>query len=196
MGRQAKVSICHFVPREIRIVGAAVGLGGKLILTVSFFGRLGLFGSSPPESKPIAVRIGGRGGILEPDGFGSGFWSSDVINAQMLAPPPQPVPIVIRANIGSKVESSESGESTLCLSKSTKNQTTVNITAERRPRRKSPCKMKRSRPCARSCFQACSSDSVILVKWPTVNQRIPRGAADQGLKLLEIAEVSQPGHEG
>ena len=85
--RQHDISTSHFVPDLSppgnRIVGPAVGLGGKLILTVSFYGRLGLFGTSPAESKPIAVRIGGRGGIIEPDGFGTGFWSSGTINVQM-----------------------------------------------------------------------------------------------------------------
>ena len=80
--RHHQISICHFVPPEIRMVGSAIGLGGKLILTVSFLGRFGLSGSSSPESKPTAVRIGGRGGIIEPDGFGSGCSSSFFINAQ------------------------------------------------------------------------------------------------------------------
>jgi len=78
-----KISIGHLVSPEMRIVGGVVGLGGRLILTVSFFGcRFGLSGSSPPESKPMAVRIGGRGGIREPDGCGCGFWSSGFIGAQ------------------------------------------------------------------------------------------------------------------
>jgi hypothetical protein len=85
--RQHRISISHFVPAVPppgnRIVGAAVGLGGKLILTVSFFGRFGLSGSSPPESKPTAVRIGGRGGFIEPEvaGFGAGVSSSFCIDA-------------------------------------------------------------------------------------------------------------------
>jgi len=38
----------------------------------------------PPESKPTAVRIGGRGGFIEPEvaGFGAGLSSSFCIDAQ------------------------------------------------------------------------------------------------------------------
>jgi hypothetical protein len=71
-------------PPGSRIVGAVVGLGGKLILTVPFFGPFDLSGSSPPESKPTAGRIGGRGGFIEPEvaGFGVGLSSLFCIDAQ------------------------------------------------------------------------------------------------------------------
>jgi hypothetical protein len=62
------------------MVGAAVGLGGKVILTVSLRRRL------PESSSPAAARTtvprGGRGGGTEAAGFGSGWWSSFFINAQ------------------------------------------------------------------------------------------------------------------
>jgi uncharacterized spore protein YtfJ len=63
-------------PPGNRIVGPAVGLGGKLIRTVSFFGCGFGFGSSPAKSVPVAVPRGGRGGFMEPElaGFGSGFF--------------------------------------------------------------------------------------------------------------------------
>jgi hypothetical protein len=85
--RQHEISISHFVPAVppgIRIVGAAVGLGGKLILTVSFFGRFGLSGSSSPKPVAITVPCGGRGGFIPPDvaGFGAGLSSSFCIDAQ------------------------------------------------------------------------------------------------------------------
>lgn len=60
------------------MVGAAEGLGGKLILTVAFF-ILNLFlleSSSSSGPKAIAVRRGGIGGGTAPEGFGSGGWPS------------------------------------------------------------------------------------------------------------------------
>jgi hypothetical protein len=82
---QDRISINHFVPDVYppgnRIVGAAVGFGGKLILTVSF--RLRLSASSS-EPDPITVPRGGRGGFMPPGvaGFGAGCWSSFCIDAQ------------------------------------------------------------------------------------------------------------------
>jgi hypothetical protein len=83
--RQQEISICHFAPdvspRGNRIVGAAVGFGGKVILTVSFRLRLS---ESSSEPAPITVPRGGRGGFIEPElaGFGAGFSSSFGIDAQ------------------------------------------------------------------------------------------------------------------
>jgi hypothetical protein len=52
-------------PPDNRIVGGVVGLGGKLIRTVSFLGCRFGFGSSPPKSVPTTVPRGGRGGFME-----------------------------------------------------------------------------------------------------------------------------------
>jgi hypothetical protein len=75
-----KISICHFVPPEIRMVGAVVGLDGKLILTVSLRRRRPE--PSSPASALTTVPRGGRGGGTEAAGFGSGWRSSFFINAQ------------------------------------------------------------------------------------------------------------------
>lgn len=59
------------------MVGAVDDLGGKLTLTVSFFG-CGLFpsGSSSSGPSPTTVRCGGRGGGRLPDGSVLGCESS------------------------------------------------------------------------------------------------------------------------
>jgi hypothetical protein len=56
------------------MVGAAEGFGGRLIRTVSFFGRtrFGLFSSSSPKPTARFGLRGGRGGGTDGCGFGSG----------------------------------------------------------------------------------------------------------------------------
>jgi hypothetical protein len=64
------------------MVGAAEGFGGKLMRTVSFFGRF--FGSSSSSPKPVATvgPRGGRGGGLLTCGFGFGFCSSGMVRCK------------------------------------------------------------------------------------------------------------------
>jgi hypothetical protein len=54
-----------------RTVGGVVGLGGRLILTTSFFGN-----TPPSPHSPTTTFFGGRGGRIEPPGCGSGSLSS------------------------------------------------------------------------------------------------------------------------
>src|SRR5580658_5532704 len=57
------------------VLRTAIGLGGKLILTVSFFGRQ-LPPPSPLGASPTAGGSGRRGGKRTPAGLVSGFGSS------------------------------------------------------------------------------------------------------------------------
>jgi hypothetical protein len=72
--RLHKIFASHFAlavpPPDRRIVGPAVGFGGKLILTVSL--RLRLLESSSPEPASTVGPCGGLGGGLLPAGFVSG----------------------------------------------------------------------------------------------------------------------------
>jgi hypothetical protein len=52
------------------IVGAEVGLGGKLMRTVSFFGW----------TLPVSVFFGGAGGTVGGPGVGLGMWSAIYFN--------------------------------------------------------------------------------------------------------------------
>ena len=69
----------YFVPCvnfDSLMVGDVIGLGGKLILTVSClrFDLLEWFSESPSGDEPTIVPLGGRGGFMEPEdaGFGAG----------------------------------------------------------------------------------------------------------------------------
>jgi hypothetical protein len=66
------------------IVGAAADFEGKLIFTVSFFRRLIESSSSSPGTSPIAVRVGGFGGGIEPADCVLGCLSSSFISLLQL----------------------------------------------------------------------------------------------------------------